>query len=437
MVINLGNEIKNNYGSYMNKFKFNNSLIAKNSAFLFILTFSNYFIGFILYPYLARVLSVDGFGLLGFSMAYVLVFQVFIEYGFMISATASVSKNRSDFEKVSEIVSTVMHSRLILTTVSTIVFLLIPLFFPFLRANFVVIFLFYINAILTALLPDFYFRGTENMKVMTIRTVLSKLVGIALVILLVRNQSKFVFVPIALIGGNSLALLASILQLRGVGIKIKFTSHRHAIRNIRESSMFFYSRVAAGINQSIGLFILGFRYSPTSIEVGNFTGALRISTASEMMLAPFSDSLYPYMVNNKNYRLFKKVIIFGGIAWLLVCSVAFIYADTICTIMLGAKYNLAGSYLRILLFGNFMAFFSNMFGYTALVPIGKSSHANFALLIGTIANLLAFLALWYFNQINAYTVCAVISITNLIIFIYRGFIFWTNRHLVKQLNNVT
>ncbi|HFU3673477.1 TPA: oligosaccharide flippase family protein, partial [Streptococcus suis] len=43
--------------------------IAKNTLFLYILTFSNYFLGLMLFPYLSRVLSVEKFGLVGFSMS--------------------------------------------------------------------------------------------------------------------------------------------------------------------------------------------------------------------------------------------------------------------------------------------------------------------------------------------------------------------------------
>lgn len=57
------------------------SAIAKNAIFLYGLTFSNYFVGLLLFPYLSRVLSVEGFGLIGFSTSLCLVFQMIVEYG--------------------------------------------------------------------------------------------------------------------------------------------------------------------------------------------------------------------------------------------------------------------------------------------------------------------------------------------------------------------
>ena len=80
------------------------SAIAKNAVFLYGLTFSNYFVGLLLFPYLSRVLSVEGFGLIGFSTSLCLVFQMIVEYGFQISTTATVSVNRDDKGRVSTIV---------------------------------------------------------------------------------------------------------------------------------------------------------------------------------------------------------------------------------------------------------------------------------------------------------------------------------------------
>jgi len=55
--------------------------LAGNTFLLYVLTFSNYFIGILLFPYISRTLSIEGFGLVGYSMAYVLIFQVIVEFG--------------------------------------------------------------------------------------------------------------------------------------------------------------------------------------------------------------------------------------------------------------------------------------------------------------------------------------------------------------------
>ena len=79
--------------------------IIKNSFFLYALTFSNYFIGLLLFPYLSRVLSVEKFGLIGFSTSICLVFQMIVEFGFQLSTTAEISLHREDGKVISRLVN--------------------------------------------------------------------------------------------------------------------------------------------------------------------------------------------------------------------------------------------------------------------------------------------------------------------------------------------
>lgn len=408
------------------------SRLMKNGIFLFILTFSNYFIGLLLFPYISRILSVESFGLIGFSMSYAMIFQVIVEFGFMISATATIAKNRDDIERVAHIVSSAMYAKAILAFVSAILFLLSAIFIPMVRDHFEVVSLFVISSLLAAMLPDFFFRGIEQMKSITVRTVSVRVLSLLLVVIFVRDELLILLIPGAFIVGNIIAIIITFKAMHKAGGRLTRVQLRHAILSIRESTLFFISRIAATINQSIGSFVIGLKFAPTSIESGIFSGATRISQAGEMMVSPVSDSLYPHMVNKRDYRLFKKVVIFGGVTWFAGCLIVFIFADDVCRIVLGEGYGVAGDYLRILLLGSFMAFFSNLFGYNALTPIGKVNHANIALLVSAVVNVVIYAVLWAVDSISLVSVCIVMATTNFVVFGYRGVVFWRNRHLVSR-----
>lgn len=38
------------------------------------------------------------------------------------------------------------------------------------------------------------------------------------------------------------------------------------------------------------------------------------------MIPPLGDALYPSMVNKKDYRLFYRIVLRGGILWFLACG---------------------------------------------------------------------------------------------------------------------
>ena len=284
-----------------------NSRIAKNTFFLYLLTFSNYFLGLLLIPYEARVLGPDIFGLVGFAMAFALVFQVIVDFGFMLSATEQISRHRSDFEKVTRIVSSTMHAKLYLSILSSLLFTGSVLLIPMVREHFWICFLFFVNGILTALMPDFFYRGIEKMKTVTMRTVFVRGVGVILVLLFVKSPEQAVLIPAFFILSSVLALFAVFYDIfKHHGIHLKRIEAKEALTSIRSSLWFFFSRIAVNINSSVSSFFLGLQYAPASLQMGLYTGSRNLTQAAEMMISPVTDSMYPHMVKERNIDYLKR-----------------------------------------------------------------------------------------------------------------------------------
>ncbi|MGG5328991.1 oligosaccharide flippase family protein [Enterococcus sp. AZ163] len=409
-----------------------NRRIAKNTFFLYILTLSNYFLGLLLYPFLSRVLSVEKFGLIGFSMSFILIFQMIVEYGFNISTTADISKLRLNTKKVNEIVTSVIWSKILLSGISIFIFAFISLLLPMIGNNILIVGLFLIDSIIKAMLPDFYFRGIEEMKTITIRAVIAKFLCILLAIIFVHSDKQIVLIPISFIIGDSMALIITFIMMFKNGVRISKPNFSEICKMLREGFLFFISRLSVSINNSVGSFFLGLSFSPASVELGILAGITKITTAGEMMLTPISDSIYPHMVKEKDYKLLKKIFIYGGIVWLVGCSIVFLGANTVCSIILGAKYSSAGDYLRILMVNSFFAFFSIFLGYPSLSPIGKANYANAAIPVATIINVLACLMLWIFNAITLVRILVIMSLMNIILVIIRGSAFYKYRYLIPK-----
>lgn len=409
-----------------------NKRVFKNTFFLYILTFSNYFLGLLLYPYLSRVLSVENFGLVGFSMSFIMIFQMIIEYGFSISTTANISEVRESLGTVSRIVSSVMWTKALLSVISVIIFLVIATALSMIRNNFLIVFLFLIDAIVKAFLPDFYFRGIEEMKTITIRAVIAKSLSILIAILFVKSDHELIFVPIAFIIGDLTALIITLVMMIKDGIRFSKPVKSEVFFLMKDGFLFFLSRLSVSINNSLGSFFLGLKFSPASIELGTLAGITKITTAGEMMLTPVSDSIYPHMIKEKDYNLLKKLFIYGGIIWLLGCGFVFVNADLFCKIILGSKYIFAGRYLRILLVNSFFAFFSVFLGYPTLSPIGKSKYANVAIPVATFVSIIAYVVLWMFNKITLIGILLIMAAMNILLVAIRGTAAYKFRKLIKR-----
>ena len=86
-----------------------NGTLAKNTGLLFLLTISNSIFNFITIPYQTRVLEPSVFGDITVAMSAMTYFQLFTDFGFLLSATEDISKERENNSKVSKIFSSVIY----------------------------------------------------------------------------------------------------------------------------------------------------------------------------------------------------------------------------------------------------------------------------------------------------------------------------------------
>ena len=85
----------------------NKKRLLKNTIMLYILVFSGYFFSLITAPYQTRILGAELYAKIGWAMATMAYFSVFIEFGFLLSATASITRNRDNKTYVEKIVGAV------------------------------------------------------------------------------------------------------------------------------------------------------------------------------------------------------------------------------------------------------------------------------------------------------------------------------------------
>lgn len=397
--------------------------IAKNALSLYGLTFSNYFIGLLMFPYLSRVLSVGAFGFIGYVTSLCVVFQMIIEYGFQISTTAEIALCRKAKGDISRIVSTMTCAKLLLTAASLVGFLLCCLLIDTLRVYIVASILFFADYSIKALLPDSYFRGIERMGGIAARSVAARSGILMGTLLLVKSDETMFLYPAVMFVCDLAALVWAFALIRRDGIRFVRPSVHSVLAAMRKGFWFFISRISVSINGSLGSLFLGTAFSPDSFCMGIYSGATRLSTAAQQMISPVGDALYPSMMNRRNYPLFFKVLIAGGCVWVVGCAGAAILATPLCEIVLGSQYAEAGDYLRILMVGVAFGFFSNLFGYPALSPLGLSKQANLGIAASTVVSVAAFFVLWATNNITLMNVCIVVSGMNVVSFIYRFVVF--------------
>lgn len=352
------------------KNKKDESVLAKNTVMLYILQFSGYFFGLITLPYQTRIMGLKIIGKLGVAMSMMVYFQLFLDFGFMLSATEDVTKNHKDKKKLSAIFTSVTLIKVVFAIVSIAVLGVLSLVSEGLKGDVKLYAIFLAGTIVNSFMPDYLYRGLQKMTTITVRAVLVKMFFTVMIFVFLREPSQYYVVPTLTLVGNALALIGIYIHLFGkMGIRVCKVTWADIMLSFRKSSGFFLSRIASAVYSSSNAIILKF-IDPTELMSGLYTSADKIVVAAQSAMSPIADSVYPYMIKNKNYKVIKRTLFFLMPPIVLGSVVLYIFADKICALVLGAGFEQVGQVLRALIPIIIVTLPSYMLGFPTLGAMG-------------------------------------------------------------------
>lgn len=392
-----------------------NRKLMENTIMLYILTFSNYFFNFITIPYQTRILGPEIYGKIGFALAFATYFKLLFDFGFILSATESVSKNRDNKNFVSKVLTSVNILKLVFVSTSFIILLILLNTVPVFKQDKILYFLFYLYVAIDCFQPDFLYRGMENMKVITIRNVIVKSFFTVMVFLILKSANQYLYVPILNILGSLISLIFVYYDVF-VNMKIKIikVKIKDLKENFNQSKIYFFSRIASTVYSATNTFILGFVY-PSSNILGYYSSSDKILTAARSAMTPISDSVYPYMIKNKDFKLIKKLLkIFMPIIG-VGCLVLFIFAEPICILLFGTQYASTSIVLRFMVPIIFITLPNYLLGFPTMSPLGLKNEANLSVIIAAFIHLIVIGILYLCKILNIYSICILTIFTEFIV----------------------
>ena len=170
--------------------------------------------------------------------------------------------------------------------------------------------------------------------------------------------------------------------------------------------------------------ILGLFFNGQKI-VGYYSSADKILSLSKSVSSPVADSLYPYMMRKKNYRLIKKILLFYTVFMIVMGPIIFINADWICEILFG-------NILRCIMPAIVVIFPTYIICFPVLNSLGLSKYANFSNILGAIIQGIILCIIIISDSVNVYSICISSSFTEVIVFLYRFIIWKKNKELEEQ-----
>lgn len=404
--------------------------LAKNTAFLYMLSLSSQIVNVALIPFETRTLGSAAYGVIALAVSMSAIMTIILDFGFILSATEIAVRHRDNPDSLSHLSGNVLFDKGILSSIMMVVILTLTFLIEPFKSNRSLFILYCLAYIANALLPDFLYRGLEDMKAIAIRSVVVK-VGFSLPIFFLLHSARDMWViPLCLLMGNGLAALYSYTDLaKRYGIRINSPSIAEALGLLRKSAPFFISRSASTFYQSMNAVMLGVLYPGGSI-VGQYGATEKFLSYTKTLSSPVADSLYPYMVRTKNYRLAIRVL---KITVPFICvgsALAWVYATPLCTFVFGGGYEGSAVLLRCLMPAIMVIFPTYILCFPMLVPMGLSDYANRSNVVGAVVQVVSICILLVVGRLNAVTICMAASLSEVSVFAFRFWGVWSHRDLM-------
>ena len=379
-----------------------NKQLLSNFLSLTTLQAFTYILPLITLPYLVRVLGTEKFGLVMFAQAFIIFFNIFVDYGFNLSATREVSVNRDNKNKLTEIYSSVISIKILLLGVSFVILSLIILSFDKFSENINLYYLTFLWVIGQALFPVWYFQGLEKMKYITLVNVTSKLLFTIAIFIFIQNESDFILVPVLngfgfITGG----LISLYIAHKEFGQRFKLQSFKTLIIYFKDSSQFFLSRLSSVGYSNINTFLAGLLLSPISVTY--YYLADKAVSVILTLFSPIIQTIYPYLAKRYNFNFLAKLLTVLMIVSLIVVSMGYFFVDFISLILLSEVNTVFKNLFYIILPIIPISTLYVMLGAPLLLARGFKKEFNLSIIYGFAIHLLILTSLYYFaKNLNIY-----------------------------------
>ena len=331
----------------LSKVLVNNRKVVENYLFMTILQILNSFFYLLIYPYVIRVLGIEGYGQFVFAMSIATYFVFFINFGFDLLATKFVAENITMHDELEEILSIIFTSKNLLFLSSTLIFTILLITIPFLNENKTIFVISFLSSYATILFPQWFFQGLQSMRSITLIQLSIKLISLPMIFFLVQSKNDLITYTCIFTGSSLISGLIVHFFLRfKYRLKIKIVSLTKIKTWYQASLPFFYSSLAGIIKENSIPIIIGSFFGMKEVAIYDLANKLII--VPRTLLSSVNAAIYPKLITIIDNNLVKKIIKLEAIvSWLVIAAV--IVFGKFIVILMGSMQMIKSYYLAIFL----------------------------------------------------------------------------------------
>jgi len=348
-----------------------------------------YIIPLITAPYTARIFGADGTGIQSFTGSISAYFVLFATLGTVSYGMREIAMCRDDKKKRSKTFWEIELLSIATTSVCLVAWIVLIIFSEKYTPYYMVLTM---NIIGVAFDVSWFFSGLENYKLIVIRNTIFRLIGVAILFLVVREKSDLLLYWALTAASGLLGNISLWFALPKYLVKVPF-KNMHFTKHLRETMVYFVPTIATTVYTVLDKTMIGVITKDTK-ENGYYEQTNKLVTMALSLIMSFNivmNTRMSYLFANNKIKEMKerltKSIDFA--LWLAVPMTAgFIgIAERFVPFFYGSGYDKVITLLYVYSPLIIIIAISNCLAEQFLIPTGKIRTNSIAVIIGAVVNL--------------------------------------------------
>lgn len=408
------------------------SKFLRNGMWMYLLQIFNTVIPLITLPYITRILGASKYGVFTIAFNIVGYLQVFVEYGFGMSATRKVALMGENTEKLSKLFSSVILSRILIFF--SCIFMSI-IYIAINRNNIEICISFSIlvsSLVGYSIQQNWIFQGLQDMKYIAVANIASRCMSVCGIFLMVKDMGDlYLYCFLYAMSPILSSILGIVFAIKRYRIKFVKVSVEEILEELKEGFYVFSTQISSKIFGTIGVTFLGI--FATNAEVGKFSAIQKIASVIILMWAPISQIIYPKSSQKMNesweegVRFVKKIRNIIIPSFLCIIGMICLFSKPIIYIAFGRGYVNKYYWLIPLLLWVLVAINNNFAGIQILLGGGYDKYYSKCFQISVVATMIFNFILIYFFKGDGAAIAPLIS---------EIFLGWLLKNQVKKIEHI-
>lgn len=367
----------------------------------------------ITFPYVSRVLSVDGMGIYNFSNTYVNYFVLIAGLGVATYAVREGAKYRDNKEQISEFASQIFTINMVSTLIAYILLIGSLLIFSNLRNYVTCILVFSLQLFFTTIGTEWLYTIYEEYQYITIRSIVFKIISIVLLFLLVHSSNDYLWYAAITVFAGVGSNILNYIHAKSF-CKIKFVRETDWKYHLKPILVIFASAVAVTLYISSDTTILGLLKD--NYAVGIYGVAVKIYTIVSGLISGLLVVTIPrlaMLIGKRRVKEYSHVLqeVINSVSILgLPAAVGLVMlSKEVILIVAGKKYLDGTLSLQIITWALIFSNYSTIFNQCVLIPLKRESKTLRNTVITGLVNVglnFIFIPLWSYDGTALSTVIA-------------------------------